>query len=189
MISGRGIKPLLQWRDDTEVVPPSWACERPFCCFEIVECTKNTENPFMSSNPFPRLAGGVLLGIGIDLVEVDRIRGIHQRQGDRFLQRVYSEEECAYCLRCKNPYPGLAARFAAKEAVAKAFRTGIGESLGWTSVCVVKGELGEPLIQLDDLGAALLRQFGGDEVMVSLTHTQDHAQAIAAIVRHTDSTR
>ncbi len=142
----------------------------------------------MNSTQIPDLAGGVLLGIGIDLVEVDRIRGIHQRQGERFLQRVYSQEEIEYCMRCRNPYPGLAARFAAKEAVAKAFRTGIGETLGWTSACVMKGGQGEPYIVLDELGETLLRQMGGNEVMISLTHTQDHGQAIAAIVRYVAST-
>jgi holo-[acyl-carrier protein] synthase len=138
----------------------------------------------MNSTQMPDLAGGVLLGIGIDLVEVNRIRAIHQRQGERFLQRVYSPEEIEYCMRCRNPYPGLAARFAAKEAVSKAFRTGIGETLKWTSACVTKGALGEPYIALDELGKALLTRMGGDEVMISLTHTLDHAQAIAAIVRH-----
>lgn len=138
----------------------------------------------MVAKLLPRIAGGTLLGIGVDLVDVDRIRGIHQRQGDRFLNRVYSAEEQEYCLRCKNPYPGLAVRFAAKEAVAKAFRTGIGEFLGWTSIAVTKGEMGEPYIQLDESGQSLLRQIGGNEVMITLTHTFTLAQAMAAIIRH-----
>lgn len=138
----------------------------------------------MSSDLLTRLTGGKLLGIGIDLVDVERIRNIHHRQGDRFLDRVYTEEEREYCMRCKNPYPGLAVRFAAKEAVSKAFQTGIGAFLGWTSISVSKGERGEPYIVLDESGKNLLRQVEGDEVLISLTHTFTLAQAMAAIIRY-----
>lgn len=127
--------------------------------------------------------GGYLVGLGTDIVEVDRIRRVMERQGDRFLRRVYTEEELEYCLKMKHPHKHLAARFAAKEAVSKAFTTGIGAQLGWKSVSIYKGERQEPLVRLDEKGAALLKEVGATHVWVSLTHTETLAQAVAALLR------
>ena len=127
--------------------------------------------------------GGVLLGLGCDLIEVGRIRGVWERQGERFLQRVFTEEERTYCLALKHPHPHLAARFAAKEAVSKAFSTGIGAELGWTSVSVYHGRRHEPLVRLDDKGQALLRAVGATSVLLSLSHTETVALAVAALVK------
>ena len=74
--------------------------------------------------------GGIVRGVGTDIIECERIAKVFDRQKDRFLKRVYTEGEQDYCLKMKNPVPHLAARFAAKEAVSKCFTTGIGESLG-----------------------------------------------------------
>jgi holo-[acyl-carrier protein] synthase len=130
---------------------------------------------------FPK--GGVLIGLGADLVEVDRIRGVLERQGDRFLKRVFTEEERDYCMAMKYPHKHLAARFAAKEAVSKAFTTGIGAELRWTSVSIYKGPRDEPLVRLDELGQALLRRAAANSVLVSLSHTDSHAFAVAALLR------
>ena len=73
----------------------------------------------------------MILGTGIDLIEVERIRASFARFGERFLQRILRPGETAYCLAHKDPAPFLAARFAAKEAISKAFGTGIGNLLGW----------------------------------------------------------
>ena len=75
--------------------------------------------------------GGILVGLGADVIEVERIRGVLERQGERFLARVFTEEERAYCSKMSFPHKHFAARFAAKEAVSKAFTTGIGAELGW----------------------------------------------------------
>ena len=136
----------------------------------------------MKETPFT-LPGGYLLGLGIDLVEVDRVRRVWERQGDRFLKRVFTAEELDYCLSMKHPHKHLAARFAAKEAVSKAFTTGIGAELGWKSISIYKGERQEPLVRLDENGAALLAALGGSHVWVSLSHTEAHAQAVAALLR------
>ncbi len=138
----------------------------------------------MTTAPFS-LPGGYLLGLGIDLVDVDRVRRVWERQGERFLKRVYTREELDYCLSMKHPHKHLAARFAAKEAVSKAFTTGIGAELGWKSISIYKGERQEPLVRLDDKGTALLTALGGTHVWVSLTHTETHAQAAAALLRNT----
>lgn len=125
---------------------------------------------------------GPVIGVGIDLVEIGRIRSAIERHGERFLRRVFTEEEQRYCFDKKDPAPSLAARFAAKEAVSKAFTTGIGAELNWTSIEVVRGSREEPAIMLDSKGQALLEQVGGQGVLISLTHTEAHAMAIALII-------
>ena len=127
--------------------------------------------------------GGILLGLGCDVIEVERIRGVLERQGERFLQRVFTDEERDYCFGHKYPHRHLAARFSAKEAVSKAFTTGIGAELGWRSVSVYHGSRREPLVRLDEQGRALLAQVGATDVLVSLSHTDTVAMAVAALVR------
>lgn len=127
--------------------------------------------------------GGILVGLGCDLIEVERIRGVMTRQGERFLARVFTETERAYCDGMKFPHKHYAARFAAKEAVSKCFTTGIGAELGWKSIGVVHGARHEPLVELDEKGRELLAQVGGTHVIVSLSHTETAAMAVAAIVR------
>jgi len=127
--------------------------------------------------------GGILIGLGCDLIEIERIKGVLERQGPRFLDRVFTEEERTYCLGLKYPHKHLAARFAAKEAVSKCFTTGIGAELGWKSVSIYHGSRHEPLVRLDDKGEALLRRVGGTQVRVSLSHNETSAMAVAAILR------
>ena len=127
--------------------------------------------------------GGILVGLGADLVDVERIRGVVDRQGERFLHRVFTEEERAYCLAMKLPYPHLAARFAAKEAVSKAFTTGIGAEIGWKSVSVYHGERHEPLVRLDEKAERLLKEVGATRVLLTLSHTTTAAMAVAALVK------
>ena len=127
--------------------------------------------------------GGILLSLGTDIVDVARIRGAHERHGDRFLSRIFTDEERAYCMQMAHPHKHLAARFAAKEAVSKAFSTGIGAELGWRSVSVYHGPRMDPRVRLDESGMALLKNLGGTQVLVSLSHTDTAAIAVAAIVR------
>jgi holo-[acyl-carrier protein] synthase len=128
--------------------------------------------------------GGTLIGLGCDLIDVDRIQGVLTKHGDRFLRRVFTEEEQAYCSTLKYPYKHYAARWAAKEAVSKCFTTGIGEHLHWTSVSVYHGMRKEPLVRLDEKAAALLKEVGATHVWVSLSHTDTHAMAVAALLKH-----
>ena len=127
--------------------------------------------------------GGIVLGLGTDLVDVERIRRSHERHGERFLKRVFTAAEQAYCLSRPDPYPHLAARFAAKEAVSKAFSTGIGAEFAFTSVSVEHGERSQPLAVLDDKARALLASVGGTNVLLSLSHTATVGHAVALIVR------
>jgi holo-[acyl-carrier protein] synthase len=123
----------------------------------------------------------VILGTGIDIIEVERIESAHQRFGDRFLERILRASELAYCMSHKSPGPFLAARFAGKEAVSKAFGTGIGAHLGWQDIEICRKESGEPYVILHDKGKTLLEARGGKLVHLSLSHTQKHATALAIL--------
>ena len=124
-----------------------------------------------------------MLGIGTDIIEVARIRSVMLRHGDRFIERILTEEERAYCAGMAHPHKHIAARFAAKEAVSKCFTTGIGAELGWKSISVYHGERHEPKVRLDAQGEALLAHVGGTHVMLTLSHTENYAMAVAAVVR------
>lgn len=128
--------------------------------------------------------GGVLIGLGCDIIETERIKKVLEKHGDRFLKRVFTDEERAYCDSIKYSHKHYAARWAAKEAVSKCFTTGIGEHLDWTSVSVYHGSRKEPLVRLDPKGQALLQQVGATHVWLSLSHIDTHAMAVAAIVKH-----
>lgn len=121
----------------------------------------------------------MILGVGIDLIEVARIQASHEKFGERFLNRILHANEIAYCLSHKMPAPFLAARFAAKEAISKAFGTGIGAQLAWHDMEVARRESGEPYVILHGKGEELLKARGGRAVLISLSHTQQHATAIA----------
>jgi holo-[acyl-carrier protein] synthase len=123
----------------------------------------------------------VILGSGIDIIEVDRIETVRQRHGERFLKRVFHPAETAYCLSHKSPGPYLAARFAAKEAISKAFGTGIGAQLGWQDMEIGRKDSGEPRVILHGKGLELLAERGARCVHLTLSHTEKHAAAMAIL--------
>src|SRR6185295_8111052 len=116
----------------------------------------------------------MILGIGIDIIEVARVQTSCERFGDRFLQRILHPNEIAYCSSHKTPAPFVAARFAAKEAISKAFGTGIGASLGWHDMEVCRKESGEPYVVLHGKGKALLQERNARHALISLSHTQNY---------------
>ena len=123
----------------------------------------------------------MILGIGIDIIEVGRIEASYKKFGDKFLQRILHPDEISYCLSHRAPGPFLAARFAAKEAISKAFGTGIGAQLGWQDMEIGRKESGEPFVILHEKGEALMQARGGKKLLVSLSHTQQHASAVAIL--------
>jgi holo-[acyl-carrier protein] synthase len=125
----------------------------------------------------------MILGTGVDIIEVGRIRASHERFGDRFIRRLLREAEIEYCLSHRDAAPFLAARFAAKEAVSKAFGTGIGQQLGWHDIEVCKKASGEPFVVLHDKGLQLLAERGADHLHLTLSHTEVHAVAVAILER------
>src|SRR5437879_8464525 len=123
----------------------------------------------------------MILGVGIDIIEVERIKSSYERFGERFLNRILHPNEIAYCLSHKEPGPFLAARFAAKEAISKAFGTGIGAQLGWQDMEVGRKQSGEPFVILHEAGQKLLESRGAKSLLISLSHTQAHAAAVAIL--------
>jgi holo-[acyl-carrier protein] synthase len=123
----------------------------------------------------------MILGLGTDIVEVARIKTAHERWGDAFLRHFLRAEETAYCLTFRAPAPHIAARFAAKEAVAKAFGTGIGAALGWHDLEIVREDTGRPRVVLHGAGQKLFETRGARQLLISLSHTQQYATATAIL--------
>jgi holo-[acyl-carrier protein] synthase len=122
-----------------------------------------------------------VLGIGVDLVENARIQHSLDRFGQKFLHRVFTEGEIAYSQSMKFPARHLAARFAAKEALSKAFGTGIGKAMGWKNIDVHKKPSGEPYVVLDGNAKQLADERGVRAIWISLSHTEHHAMAVIVI--------
>ena len=118
-----------------------------------------------------------VIGIGIDLVECARIQRSIDRFGDRFLHRVFTDGEIEYSLSMKFPARHLAARFAAKEAVSKAFGTGIGKAMGWRDIDVRKRPTGEPFLVFSGPAQELAAKRGVTSALITLSHTEHHAMA------------
>ena len=121
-----------------------------------------------------------VIGIGVDLIECVRIRHSIDRFGDRFLRRVFTDGEIAYSMSMKFPERHLAARFAGKEAVSKAFGTGIGKAMGWRNIDIRKKESGEPFLVFSGSAEELATQRGVTSALITLSHTEHHA--IACVV-------
>ena len=122
-----------------------------------------------------------IAGIGIDMIEVQRIDHSIERFGARFLQRVFTEGEIAYCQSMKFPARHFAARFAAKEAASKAFGTGIGKAMSWRDIDVHRKESGEPYIVPGGGAELLARERNVQSLLVSLSHTHQHAVAVVVL--------
>jgi holo-[acyl-carrier protein] synthase len=123
----------------------------------------------------------MILGIGTDIIEVARIRTSYDKFGERFANRILRPGEIVYCLSHKDPAPFLAARFAAKEAISKAFGTGIGAELGWQDMEIFRRQSGEPYVVLHDKGLVLLQQRKAARLLITLSHTTQHATATALL--------
>jgi holo-[acyl-carrier protein] synthase len=119
----------------------------------------------------------MIVGTGIDLVEIDRIHRAIERYGPRFLNRVYTPAEQAYCLRKRNAAESFAARFAAKEAGAKALGTGISFGVSWLEFEVVRELSGRPTLRFHGRAAQIAVHLRVSRAALSLTHTGSLAQA------------
>lgn len=115
-----------------------------------------------------------MLRTGVDIIEVSRIDEAILRHGDRFFQRFFTHQEL---IDADGRTPALAARFAAKEAVAKALGCGIGD-VGWKEIEIVRDARRSPQLRLHGAADALARRLGLDEWAVSLSHTHEHAMAL-----------
>jgi holo-[acyl-carrier protein] synthase len=118
------------------------------------------------------------LSSGIDLIEIERVRAAIERHGDKFIARIFTEYEQK---ECKGRIPSLAARFAAKEAVAKALGTGIGD-VSWLDIEIRGDENNAPRLYLYGMAAAKAKEKGLTNWSVSLTHTESQAMALVVVV-------
>ncbi len=120
-----------------------------------------------------------IIAHGIDLVRCDRIAQVWQAHGDRFLERVFTPAERDYCLNYRRPAERLAGRFAAKEAVLKVFGTGWRGEIRWKDVETLPDPLGKPHVTLHAAAAERAHTLGIDRILISISHTAEHACASA----------
>ena len=123
----------------------------------------------------------MVVGLGTDLAEISRVARSVERFGERFLDRIYTPAEIAYCMGKKSFAESLAARFAAKEAGAKALGTGISRGVGWKDFEVTREPSGQPRLQLRGRAAELAAILGVVRVSLSLTHTRGLAMAVVVM--------
>jgi holo-[acyl-carrier protein] synthase len=119
----------------------------------------------------------MLIGTGVDLIEIERIANSIERYGERFLRRVYTDREIAYCNRKRSSAESFAARFAAKEAGAKALGTGISRGVTWSEFQIEREPSGRPILELRGRAAQLAAELGVKRISLSLTHTGSLAMA------------
>jgi holo-[acyl-carrier protein] synthase len=121
-------------------------------------------------------------GVGVDLAQIPRLRRVVERWDDRFLRRVFTDEEIAYCRRRRDPIPHFAARFAAKEATLKALGTGLSMGVNWRELEVRRERGQAPTMVLRGRTQAIARAKGASRVLLSLSHDGDYAMAQALLV-------
>jgi holo-[acyl-carrier protein] synthase len=117
------------------------------------------------------------MSIGIDIIEIPRIKKACERYGRQFMERILTEREIEYCLSKANPYESIAARFACKEAFSKAVGTGITEHFGWHSIEIVREKSGKPIVKLSENAMGIT----AENVSLSMSHTHHYAVAVVTI--------
>jgi holo-[acyl-carrier protein] synthase len=115
-------------------------------------------------------------GLGCDLVELERMRDLVERRGQPFLERILTKAELDYCLQHADPIPYVAARFAGKEAVAKALGSGLGAKLGFQDISIINLPSGQPTVALSERGQAHFPEV--PKLMITLSHSRTHAMAV-----------
>lgn len=128
------------------------------------------------------MPGNSIIGIGIDIVECERIGKMIEKHGDHFLQRVYTPQEIAYCVGRKAADQHYAGRWAAKEAVLKALGTGWAHGIQWVDVEVVNQQGGKPNIVLSGKAFEISQQLGIERLLISISHCKSYATAYATAI-------
>jgi holo-[acyl-carrier protein] synthase len=119
----------------------------------------------------------MIVGLGMDLAEIDRIEQAITRHGTTFLERVFTPQEAEYCERHRNKFERYAGRFAAKEAVMKALGTGWRNGVRWRDIEVVREPSGKPTLQLAGVTAELAKKMGVRNISLTITHAGNLAMA------------
>ncbi len=119
----------------------------------------------------------MIVGLGVDLIEIERVKQAHEKHGRRFIERLFTSAEALYCLKKKDPYPSLAGRFAAKEAVIKAFSHGFGGRWKWTQIEVVREPSGKPGLKLTGIMEKIRKQRKIGNMLLTIAHSKRDATA------------
>jgi holo-[acyl-carrier protein] synthase len=119
----------------------------------------------------------VIVGLGLDIAEIDRIEAAIKRHGAPFLERIYTAGEVAYCEKHKNKYERYAARFAAKEAAMKALGTGWSNGVRWRDIEVVRAASGKPSLKLEGKAGEVAAKLGVKDIALTITHSGNLALA------------
>jgi len=123
----------------------------------------------------------MIIGTGIDIIEVKRIHEAHRRWGIKFLKKFLLPDEIEYCMKQSDPSPSIAARFAGKEAVSKAFGVGICEKLNWHDLEITHHEHNRPVVKLHGKAEGLFSKLGCKSAHISLSHNKEQATAFAVL--------
>jgi holo-[acyl-carrier protein] synthase len=122
----------------------------------------------------------LIVGLGVDMAEVGRVKAAIERHGELFLRRVFTSREREYCEKFKNKFERYAGRFAAKEAAMKALGTGWRRGVRWVDLEVVRETSGRPTLAITGEAAKIAQQLGVKSVAISITHTE--SQALAQVI-------
>jgi len=122
----------------------------------------------------------MIVGLGVDIAEVDRIRAAAERRGDAFLRRVFTPGEREYCERFRNKFERYAGRFAAKEAAMKALGTGWRNGVRWQDLEIIRERSGRPTMALSGEAGKIAARLGVKRIALSITHTE--TQALAQVI-------
>jgi len=122
----------------------------------------------------------MIVGLGVDIAEVERVRAAIERQGERLLKRLFTEKERGYCERFKNKYERYAGRFAVKEATMKALGTGWSRGVRWVDIEVVREVAGKPTLELRGEAKKIADRLKVRNIAVTITHTA--SQALAQVI-------
>ena len=123
----------------------------------------------------------MVIGIGIDIIEIDRIKESVNKYGEHFLNKIYTEKELEYCLSKTDKYQHLAARFAAKEAVYKALSSGWHKDIGWKNIEITNEPNGMPIVTLNGEVQEFLSE--QKSLKISISHSRDYVASMAIIYK------
>ena len=118
----------------------------------------------------------MILGVGNDIIEIERIKKSIHTYKKRLLNRLFTEKEQAYCLRYKDPIPHFAGRFSAKEAIAKALGTGFGEHISWLDIEILPNSHGKPEVAFSKKAASYFNQ---PKILLSISHCKTYVSTVA----------
>lgn len=126
----------------------------------------------------------MIVGIGVDIVDVERVKDLLERYRERFVRRVFTEAEASYAGKSVREAERLAGRFAVKEAVLKAFGTGKSQGILWRDVETIRGAMGKPEVKLYNKANNYMKKLEGNRIHVSITH--DGGKAVAFVIIETE---